>query len=427
MARIETILAREILDSRGNPTVEAEVILDDGTRGRAACPSGASKGTFEAVELRDGDERRFGGRGVLRAVANIKEKIAPELSGRDAEDQEGIDRRLIELDGTPNKATLGANATLAVSLAVAKAAAGAAHLPLWRSLARFAPLHRDDVLLPVPLANIINGGRHAHNRLDFQEFLIIPRGFERFSRALQAGVEVFSKLREILVRRHLATSLGDEGGFAPDLPGNEEAIELILEAIKASGYKSGEEVAIGLDLAASSFFENGLYRLEAERKKLVSAGLLDLLSRLIERYPILSIEDPFAEEDWDAWQAATKKLRGTQLVGDDLFVTNVERLREGIRRRVANAVLIKPNQIGTLTETVACVKLAAESGYRAIISHRSGDTEDPLIAHLAVGLGVGQIKCGSFARSERVAKYNELLRIEEEAGEAARFQDPFPG
>ncbi len=413
---IVDVRAREVLDSRGNPTLEAEVELENGAVGRAIVPSGASTGTHEAVELRDGGPR-FRGKGVLRAVANVRDRIAPEVVGLDALDQASVDQAMIELDGTPNKSALGANAILGVSLATARAAAEALGLPLWRYLGGVA----GDVL-PVPLMNVINGGKHADNGLDVQEFMLVPLGFSRFSEALRAGVEVFHELKAVLKSRGLSTNVGDEGGFAPELRANEEAIEVLLEAIEKAGYRPGEEVALALDPAASEFYQDGHYRLEGGQKKLTSEEMVAFWAGWVEAYPIVSIEDGLAEDDWEGWRLLTERLGGrVQLVGDDLFVTNVERLGRGIASGVANAILIKLNQIGTLTETLLTIEKARRAGYNTVISHRSGESEDAFIADLAVALNAGQIKTGSASRGERTAKYNQLLRIEAALGEGARF------
>ncbi|MGC8876471.1 phosphopyruvate hydratase [Thermus sp.] len=416
MTTIVSVKAREVLDSRGFPTVEAEVELEGGVRGRALVPSGASTGAHEALELRDGGGRYLG-KGVRRAVENVNERIAPELIGRDALDQEGVDRAMLELDGTPNKANLGANAILAVSLATARAAALALGLPLYRYLGGV-----QGVVLPVPLMNVINGGKHADNRLDFQEFMLVPAGAESFSEALRIGAEVFHALKGVLKERGYSTNVGDEGGFAPDLKQNEEAVELLLQAIERAGYTPGEEVSLALDPAASEFYRDGKYHLEGEGKVLTPEEMVAFWARWVEKYPIRSLEDGMAEDDWEGWRLLTQELgEKVQLVGDDLFVTNPERLRMGVERGVANAILVKVNQIGTLSETLEAIRLAHRSGYRAVISHRSGETEDPFIADLAVAVNAGQIKTGSLSRSDRLAKYNQLLRIEEELGQAARF------
>ncbi|WP_022797689.1 phosphopyruvate hydratase [Thermus islandicus] len=416
MTTIVRVAAREVLDSRGFPTVEAEVELEGGARGRAMVPSGASTGSHEALELRDGG-RRYLGKGVRRAVESVNERIAPELIGRDALDQEGVDRAMRELDGTPNKAALGANAILAVSLATARAAAEALGLPLYRYLGGI-----QGVTLPVPLMNVINGGKHADNRVDFQEFMLVPAGAESFSEALRIGAEVFHTLKAVLKEKGYSTNVGDEGGFAPDLKRNEEAVELLLLAIERAGYTPGEEVSLALDPAAGELYRDGRYHLEGEGRVLSSEEMVAFWEAWVERYPIRSIEDGLAEDDWEGWRLFTERLGNkVQLVGDDLFVTNPERLRMGIERGVANAILVKVNQIGTLSETLEAIRLAHRAGYRAVISHRSGETEDSFIADLAVAVNAGQIKTGSLSRSDRLAKYNQLLRIEEELGQAARF------
>ena len=422
--RIVDIHGREIIDSRGNPTVEADVELEDGTVGRAAVPSGASTGSREAVELRDGDASRYLGKGVLQAVANVNGVLRDALVGRDANDQSGIDRRMLELDGTDNKARLGANALLAISLATARAAAQSQKLPLYRYLGG-----DDAVVMPVPMMNIINGGVHADNSLDLQEFMILPAGLPSFSDALRCGAEVFHRLKKILLDRGLSTSVGDEGGFAPDLGSNEAALGVILEAIEAAGYQAGQDVWLGLDVASSEFHKDGVYLLESEGRRFTSSQFTDYLAALVERYPILSIEDGMAEADWDGWSTLTRRLgQKVQLVGDDLFVTNTEILARGIAEDVANAILIKPNQIGTLTETLAAIEMAARASYGVVVSHRSGETEDSTIADIAVGTTATQIKTGSLSRSDRIAKYNQLLRIEEQLGRRARYagRDAFP-
>ena len=417
MTSIVDIRAREIIDSRGNPTVEADVLLSSGGRGRAAVPSGASTGTHEAVELRDGDKRRFGGKGVLRAVANVNGEIRLALRGHDARDQADIDARLIELDGTENKGRLGANAILAVSLATARAAAATAGVPLYKQLGGDGPF-----LMPVPMMNVINGGAHADNNVDLQEFMILPVGAQSFSEALRFGAEVFHALKGVLQKRGLNTGVGDEGGFAPNLESNEAAIQVILQGIEAAGYRAGEDICIGIDAASSEFNKDGAYALESEDKRLSAEEFGALLGQWCDKYPIVTIEDGMAEEDWDGWLSLTRRLGDrVQLVGDDLFVTNTKLLSEGIRAGVANSILIKPNQIGTLTETLAAIEMARKAGYTAVLSHRSGETEDTIIADLAVATGVGQIKTGSMSRSERVAKYNQLLRIEEAEGHNARY------
>lgn len=416
MTSIIGVRAREVLDSRGNPTLEAEVELEGGAIGRAMVPSGASTGTHEALELRDGGSR-YGGKGVRRAVASVNERIAPELIGMNALDQEAVDRAMLELDGTPNKANLGANAILGVSLATARAAAEALGLPLYRYLGGV-----QGVVLPVPLMNVINGGRHADNRVDFQEFMLVPAGAPSFQEALRIGAEVFHALKGVLKAKGYSTNVGDEGGFAPDLKSNEEAVELLLEAVQKAGYTPGKEVALALDVAATELYREGRYHLEGEGRILSREEMVGLLEAWVEKYPILSIEDGLAEDDWEGWRLLTERLGGRiQLVGDDLFVTNPARLKEGIERKVANAILVKVNQIGTLTETLEAIRLAQRSGYRAVISHRSGETEDSFIADLAVAVNAGQIKTGSLSRSDRLAKYNQLLRIEEGLGQAARF------
>jgi enolase len=420
MSAILDIVAREILDSRGNPTVEVDVTLESGFGGRAAIPSGASTGEHEAVELRDGDKARYLGKGVQKAVVNVNERIGPELTGMDALDQMGIDQILIDLDGTPNKSCLGANAILGVSLACAKAAAAYLSLPLYRYLGGVYA-HQ----LPVPMMNILNGGKHADNNVDLQEFMVVPVGAPSFREALRMGTEVFHHLKAILKGKGYNTAVGDEGGFAPDLRSNEEALVVIMEAIKQAGYTPGAEVAIALDPAASEFYHGGKYILQAEQKKERKASeMVVFYEDLVSRYPILSIEDGLAEDDWEGWRELTARLgKKVQLVGDDLFVTNRERLAKGIKEGAANSILIKLNQIGTLTETLAAIEMAKKAGYTAVISHRSGETEDTTIADVAVATNVGQIKTGSASRTDRVAKYNQLLRIEEELGE----QGSFPG
>ncbi len=410
MSLIADVYAREILDSRGNPTVEVDVILEDGTMGRAAVPSGASTGAYEAVELRDGDEERFFGKGVLNAVDNVNTIIAPEVIGMDSVDQAGIDRMMISLDGTPNKGKLGANAILGVSLAVAKAASGFLALPLYQYIGGVNARE-----LPVPMMNILNGGKHADNNVDIQEFMIIPAGTDNFTEALRMGVEVYHRLKKVLQNKRLTTSVGDEGGFAPNLPSNEAAIEVILEAIEAAGFRPGEDVLLALDSAATEFYREGFYWLGGGTEKLSSEEMVAFYEKLVERYPIISIEDGLAEDDWDGWKLLTEKLgKRTQLVGDDIFVTNTQRLSRGIEVGVANSVLIKVNQIGTLTETLDTIEMAKRAGYTCVISHRSGETEDNIIADIAVATNVGQIKTGAPARTDRVTKYNQLLRIEEE-------------
>src|SRR5438552_16094516 len=418
MSLIDHIHAREILDSRGNPTVEADVILVSGLRGRAAVPSGASTGEHEAVELRDGDPQRYGGKGVLRAVHNVSDLIARALKGMDARDQGEVDRTLIELDGTPTKSKLGANAILAVSLATARAAANDQNLPLYRYLGG-----ESAKTLPVPMMNIINGGAHADNNVDFQEFMIVPVGADRFSEALRIGAEIFHTLKSVLKKKGYATSVGDEGGFAPNLKSNEQAIETILEAINQAGYQVGSEVLLALDPAASEFYDGSAYVFKkSDGRKLSSNEMIAYWKGWAEKYPIISIEDGMAENDWDGWKSLTEALgQRLQLVGDDLFVTNTRFLRKGIELGVANSILIKVNQIGTLSETLECIEMAKSNGRTAIISHRSGETEDAFIADLAVATNAGQIKTGSLSRSDRIAKYNQLLRIEEELGDAGCY------
>jgi enolase len=418
MSRIDHIHAREILDSRGNPTVEADVTLIDGAMGRAAVPSGASTGEHEAVELRDGDPKRYGGKGVRKAVGNVNEVIAPKLKRMNALDQAEIDRVLIELDGTSSKSNLGANAILAVSLATARAAANHKKLPLYRYLGGAGAN-----TLPVPMMNIINGGAHADNNVDFQEFMIVPAGAETFSEALRIGAEIFHTLKTVLKKKGYATSVGDEGGFAPNLKSNEEAVETILEAIMQAGYHAGREVLLALDPAASEFYDGAAYVFKkSDGRKLSSDQMVSFWKDWAGKYPIISIEDGMAENDWDGWKALTDAIGQTvQLVGDDLFVTNTKFLQKGIELGVANSILIKVNQIGTLTETLECIELAKKNNRTAVVSHRSGETEDAFIADLAVATNAGQIKTGSLSRSDRIAKYNQLLRIEEELGDAAMY------
>ncbi len=417
MSVIEQVIGREVLDSRGNPTVEVEVVLDSGASGRAIVPSGASTGTFEALELRDGGER-YRGKGVLTAVANVNGELAGILDGMDALDQRAVDLAMVDADGTPNKGRLGANAILGVSLATAKAAADELGLPLYRSLGG-ANAH----VLPVPMMNVVNGGVHADNSIDLQEFMIMPVGAASFSEALRWGVETYHTLAKVLEARGLSTAVGDEGGFAPNLPSNEDAVRVLVEAIEAAGRAPGDEIAIAMDPASSELFEDGRYVLAGEGRTLTSIEMVDYFAGLVERYPIVSLEDAMAEDDWDGWAALTERLgKTTQLVGDDLFVTNEERLRRGIDVGTANAILIKVNQIGTLTETFGTMDLATRSAYRCVMSHRSGETEDTTIADLAVATNCGQIKTGAPARSDRVAKYNQLLRIEELLGESAAFR-----
>jgi enolase len=417
MSRISAVTAREILDSRGNPTVEVAVALDSGACGRAAVPSGASTGVHEALELRDHDRSRYAGLGVLTAVGNVRDVIAPLLLGCDALDQRGIDRRLVEADGTPNKSRLGANAILGVSLAVAQAAAVDQGVPLFRYLGGDGA-----VTLPVPLMNVLNGGKHADNGLEFQEFMVVPWGAPTFGDALRTGAETYHALHDLLRERRLATGVGDEGGFAPRLSGNEEALDLLVSAIERAGLAPGRDVALALDPASSNFFRDGRYTLDGGRTVRSSTQMIDYYAGLLDRFPIVSIEDGLAEDDWDGWTALTERLGGrVQLVGDDLFVTNPARIRQGIERGAANAVLVKLNQIGTLTETLDAIRITRQHGWAVVVSHRSGETEDVTIADLAVATASGQIKTGAPARSERVCKYNQLLRIEEALGERARF------
>jgi enolase len=420
MTLIEAIHARQILDSRGNPTVEAEVLLSDGSHGRAAVPSGASTGAHEAWELRDGDESVFMGKGVQTAVNNVNEQIADALQGMDATDQAGVDAAMIELDGSANKKNLGANAILGVSLATAHAAAAATGQPLYRYLGGAGAR-----LLPAPMMNIINGGEHADNSVDVQEFMVMPLGFERFSDALRAGTEVFHNLKKVLSKKGYNTSVGDEGGFAPDLKSNQEALDVIMQAIDQAGYKAGEQIWIALDSASSEFYDKSTQRYSIDGKKLTGAEMVDFLAEWCKDYPICSIEDGCDEDDWDTWKLLTQKLGDkVQLVGDDLFVTNVQRLQRGIDEGIANSILIKVNQIGTLTETIDSIQLAARNNYTAVTSHRSGETEDATIADLAVAMSTGQIKTGSASRSDRMAKYNQLLRIEELLGDTALYGGP---
>ena len=417
MATIQHVRGFEILDSRGNPTVAAEVVLADGARGFAAAPSGASTGSREALELRDGDPRRYLGKGVTRAVSHVNGELARALVGREAQDQSGLDQLMISLDGTPTKARLGANAILAVSLALAKAAAASAGQPLYRHLAagRMARL-------PLPMMNIINGGAHADNNVDMQEFMVLPVGAPSFSEALRWGVEVFHSLKGLLKARGLSTAVGDEGGFAPDLQSNEQALEIIMAAIAAAGFRPGADIALGLDVASSEFYAAGTYNLASEGKRFSAEQFVDHLQGWVDSYPIVTIEDGMAEGDWEGWLLLTSRLgHRVQLVGDDLFVTNTEILREGIQRGAANAILIKPNQIGTLTETLAAIRMAEQAGYAAVVSHRSGETEDTTIADLSVCTAATQIKTGSLCRSDRMAKYNRLLLIEAELGTSAAF------
>lgn len=421
---IKKIIGREILDSRGNPTVEVDVVLASGVMGRASVPSGASTGEHEAVELRDGDKSRYLGKGVLKAVSNVNKELNSALVGKDASKQKLIDKLMIELDGTENKSRLGANAILGVSIAACKAAAIQKKMPLYRYLGG-----EEANILPVPMMNILNGGAHADNNVDLQEFMVMPRGAASFKEALRMGVEIFHNLKKILHDKKLSTSVGDEGGFAPDLKSNEEAIEAILQAIEKAGYKAGKDVFIALDPAASFFYENGKYILEAEAvKEKTAEDMVNFYANWVSKYPIVSIEDGLAEDDWDGWKKLTKTLGNKiQIVGDDIFVTNTKRFKMGIAKHVANSILIKVNQIGTLTETVEAIKLAGKKGYTAVVSHRSGETEDTTISHLVVAMGTGQIKTGSLCRTDRICKYNELLRIEEELGTKAVYGSmPWP-
>jgi len=417
MSSIVDIVGREILDSRGNPTVEVDVLLESGVIGRAAVPSGASTGTREAVELRDGDNDRYGGKGVLNAIAHINTEICEAIIGLDAIEQSFIDQTLIDLDATENKSRLGANAILAVSLAVAKAAGEDSGLPLYRYLGGAAGMQ-----LPVPMMNVINGGAHANNNLDIQEFMIVPVGVESFSEAVRCGAEIFQTLRNLIDAKGMPTTVGDEGGFAPSLPNNEAALQLIVEAIETAGYTPGSQVVIALDCASSEFFKDGKYQLASEGLALDATEFTDYLAAWVDKYPIVSIEDGMSESDWEGWRILTRKLgKKVQLVGDDLFVTNTKILAEGIRENIANSILVKINQIGTLTETFAAIEMAKRAGYTAVVSHRSGETEDTFIADLAVASNALQIKTGSLSRSDRLAKYNQLLRIEEDLGDAASY------
>ena len=417
MSIITDVYAREVLDSRGNPTVEVEVALESGGKGRAIVPSGASTGAFEAVELRDGDKSRYLGKGVLKAVENVNTIIAPEIIGLDSLDQVAIDRAMIELDGTPNKGKLGANAILAVSMAVARAAADALDVSLYTYLGGF-----NAKTLPVPMMNIVNGGEHADNNIDVQEFMVLPVGAESFKEALRIGAEIFHSLKAVLQEKGLNTAVGDEGGFAPNLGSNEEAITTIISAIERAGYKAGEDIYLGMDVASTEFFKDGKYHLEGEGRSFTSAEFVDYLAGLVDKYPILTIEDGIAEDDWEGWKLLTDKLGGkVQLVGDDLFVTNTERLSRGIDQGVGNSILVKVNQIGSLTETFDAIEMAKRAGYTAVISHRSGESEDSTIADIAVATNAGQIKTGAPSRTDRVAKYNQLLRIEDQLGSTAIY------
>jgi enolase len=417
MSAIVDIVGREILDSRGNPTVECDVLLESGTMGRAAVPSGASTGSREAIELRDGDKSRYLGKGVLKAVEHINTEISEAVLGLDASEQAFLDKTLIDLDGTENKSRLGANAMLAVSMAVARAAAEESGLPLYRYFGGM-----NGCQLPVPMMNVINGGAHANNNLDLQEFMIIPVGAPNFREAVRYGAEVFHALKKIIHDKGMSIAVGDEGGFAPNVPSHEAAIQMILDAIASAGYTAGEQIAIGLDCAASEFYKDGKYHLEGEGLQLTAQQWTDMLATWVDKYPIISIEDGMHEDDWDGWKLLTERLgKKVQLVGDDLFVTNTKILQEGIDKHIANSILIKINQIGTLTETFAAIEMAKRAGYTAVISHRSGETEDSTIADIAVGLNAGQIKTGSMSRSDRMAKYNQLLRIEEDLGDIAQY------
>jgi enolase 1/2/3 len=417
MSAIVDVIAREILDSRGNPTIEADVVLESGISGRAAVPSGASTGSKEAIELRDGDDARYGGKGVQKAIENVNTEICEAIIGLDASEQAFVDRTMIDLDGTENKSRLGANAILAVSAAVAKAAAEESTLPLYRYLGGAG-----EMMLPVPLMNVINGGAHANNSVDMQEFMLVPLGAPTFREALRYGSEVFHALKKLIDAKGMATTVGDEGGFAPNLPSNEAALQLLLEAIDKAGYTAGTDIALALDCAASEYYKDGMYELESEGSKLTRSQMVDYLASWVDKYPIISIEDGMSEHDWDGWKLLTDRLgKKVQLVGDDLFVTNTKILKQGIAKGVANSILIKINQIGTLSETFAAVSMAMRAGYTSIISHRSGETEDSLIADIAVGTNAGQIKTGSLSRSDRIAKYNQLLRIEEDLGDIASY------
>ena len=417
MTELIDVRAREILDSRGNPTIEVDVVLACGAKGRAAVPSGASTGTREALELRDKIENRFLGKGVLNAVANVNEVIAPEIIGYDAMDQAGLDRTMIDIDGTENKSRLGANAILGVSMAAARAAADACEIPLYRHLGGI-----NARVLPVPMMNVINGGAHAANNLDIQEFMILPFGAESITEAIRMGAETFHHLARILKGEGLSTAVGDEGGFAPNLKSNEEALEYILNAIEAAGYRPGKDIGIALDAAASEFYKDGKYIFQSEGRSLSASELIDYYEELIEKYPLYSIEDGLAEGDWDSWALMTERLgNNIQIVGDDIFVTNPDIFRRGIEKGIGNSILIKLNQIGTVTETLDTIQMAKESGYTTVVSHRSGETEDSFIADLAVGINAGQIKTGSMSRSDRIAKYNQLIRIEEKLGDGASF------
>jgi enolase len=418
MSKIKSIHAREILDSRGNPTVEVDVVAENGILGRSSVPSGASTGVHEAVELRDGDKKRYGGKGVTRAVMNVNAEIAKLLPGKSVLDQTSLDDAMIKLDGTKNKSRLGANAILGVSMAVARAAAQTKKIPLYRYIAELFGLAKEGFVLPVPMMNILNGGQHADNNVDIQEWMIMPVGASKFSEAIRIGVEVFHSLKNVLKEKKYSTSVGDEGGFAPNLKSNQEALDVIMQAINSAGYKAGKDVFLAIDAASSSFYENGIYTMGAEEKpRKTSAEMIEWYKKIADKYPLVSIEDGLAEDDWDGWETLTEELgKKVQLVGDDIFVTNPERLKQGVDRRTANSILIKLNQIGTLTETLSTMKMAHKAGYTTVVSHRSGETEDSFISDLAVGTNAGQIKTGSASRTDRIAKYNQLLRIEEDLG-----------
>ncbi len=421
MSKITNLIAREIVDSRGNPTVEVDCLLEDGSLGRASVPSGASTGTHEAVELRDQDKTKFGGLGVQKAVGNVNTEFLAALKGKETA-QNDVDNLMLTLDGTPNKARLGANAILGVSLAVCKAAAASSKLPLYEYIRMAYGLKYEDYILPTPMMNLINGGRHADNSSDFQEYMIVPHAASSFSQALRMGTEVFHALKSVLTEMKQPTSVGDEGGFAPSLESNSAPLDVLIQAIEKAGYKPNDEISFAIDVAASEFYKDGKYLLNREAKQLSSQEMTGYIDELIHKYPLISCEDILSEDDWDAWKIATEKMGGqTQLVGDDLFVTNTERLQKGIDQKVANSILVKLNQIGTLTETVLAVEMAKKAGYTAIISHRSGETEDTTIADVVVALNCGQIKTGSLSRSERVAKYNQLLRIEEQVGSQGKY------
>ncbi|MBI2974708.1 MAG: phosphopyruvate hydratase [Deltaproteobacteria bacterium] len=418
MSKIKSIHAREILDSRGNPTVEVDVVAENDICGRASVPSGASTGVHEAVELRDGDKKRYNGKGVTKAAANVNTEIAKLLIGKSVLDQRFLDDAMIKLDGTKNKSRLGANAILGVSMAAAKAASQTRKMPLYKYIAELFGMSKDGFVLPVPMMNILNGGQHADNNVDIQEWMIMPVGASKFSEAIRIGVEVFHSLKNVLKEKKYSTSVGDEGGFAPNLKSNQEALDVIMQAINSAGYKAGKDVLLAIDSAASSFFENGIYKMEAEEKpEKTAAEMIEWYKKIADKYPLVSIEDGLAEDDWDGWETLTEELgKKVQLVGDDIFVTNPERFQQGLDRRTANSILIKLNQIGTLTETLSTMKMARKADYTTVISHRSGETEESFIADLAVGTNAGQIKTGSASRTDRIAKYNQLLRIEEDLG-----------